>query len=59
LTLQPEGTLAGAGKADVAGRLVTGMAGDSVTFQPTRASCAVGKLTPQQPKKGGGLFSGM
>jgi len=56
LTLQPDGTLAGSGLADVVGRIVSGTAqnGD-ITFRPARASCPVGTLTPKQRKSSAGL----
>jgi hypothetical protein len=46
LALQPDSTLAGDGTVDVAGRLVSGMSGNDVTFKPVRASCPVGTLAP-------------
>ena len=45
LTLGPDGALAGAGSADVAGRLVTGINGSDVTFVPHQERCAIGTLT--------------
>jgi len=47
LTLGPDGALAGTGSVDVAGRLVTGMSGQNVTFAPHQERCAVGRLTAQ------------
>jgi hypothetical protein len=44
LTLGTDGSLAGSGTVDVAGRLVTGMSGDNVTFAPHTEKCAVGTL---------------
>jgi hypothetical protein len=44
LTIRPDASLVGNGTVDVAGRLMTGMAGTEVTFRPVRASCPVGTL---------------
>ena len=45
LTLGADGTLAGSGMVDVAGRLVTGMNGSNVTFTPHQERCTLGTLT--------------
>jgi hypothetical protein len=46
LVLQPNGTLAGSGTVDVAGRkLVRSSNGDVHNFVPVNARCAVGTLT--------------
>lgn len=45
-TLQPDGSLAAAASVAVAGRLVTGMNGDQVTYAPSNATCSVGRLFP-------------
>jgi hypothetical protein len=45
LTLGADGALAGSGSVDVAGRLVTGVNGQDVTFAPHQERCAVGRLT--------------
>jgi hypothetical protein len=42
--LQPNGTLLGSGTIQVAGRLVTGMNGDTIVFRPVTASCTLGAL---------------
>lgn len=47
LLLQPNGTLAGSGAVEVAGRVVTGGRGDDILFAPRRARCVVGTLAPQ------------
>jgi len=44
LRLQPDGSLAGEGTVDVAGRVVTGITNAGVTFAPKDARCAVGIL---------------
>ncbi len=44
LRLQSDGSLAGKGAVDVAGRVVTGMTNTGVTFAPKLARCAVGIL---------------
>src|SRR5215831_1230431 len=46
LMFRPDGSLVGNGTVDVAGRLMTGMAGDEATFRPVRASCPIGTLKP-------------
>jgi hypothetical protein len=45
LALGADGTLAGSGTVDVAGRLVTGLNGSDVTFAPHQERCTVGTLT--------------
>ena len=47
LSLQPNGTLAGSGTIDVAGRVVTGSSGDAITYASRNARCAIGTLTPK------------
>ena len=49
VALQPNGTLAGSGSTDVAGRVVTGSSGDALTYAPKNARCAIGTLTPKTP----------
>jgi len=44
LTLGPDGALAGSGAVDVAGRLVSDVRGDKVTFTAHTEKCAVGTL---------------
>ena len=48
LTLRPDGTLAGSGTVDVAGRLVTGFGDTGVTFAPHTERCAVSTLAATQ-----------
>jgi hypothetical protein len=50
LTLGPDGTLVGSGPVDVAGRLVTGLNGNDVTFAPHQERCTVGTLTLEKQK---------
>ena len=45
LTLQPDGTLSGAGSIDVAGRILTGTNGDQMTYATVSGHCAVETLT--------------
>ncbi len=45
LVVQANGSIAGSGTVTVNGRLMTGMNGDTPTFSPTSASCALGALT--------------
>jgi hypothetical protein len=44
LALQPDGTLAGSGAVDVAGRVVTGTDANGVVYAPSNARCVVGSL---------------
>jgi hypothetical protein len=44
IQLQPNGTLAGSGTVNVAGRVVTGSRGNDITYAPRNASCAIGTL---------------
>jgi hypothetical protein len=46
LTLQPDGTLAGSGATEVAGRVVTGTNASGATFAPRTARCGVDVLAP-------------
>jgi hypothetical protein len=46
LTLQPDGTLAGAGTVEVAGRVVTGTDANGATFAPRTARCGIDSLSP-------------
>jgi hypothetical protein len=46
LTLQPDGTLAGAGTVEVAGRVVTGVGANGATFAPRTARCGIDSLSP-------------
>jgi len=45
VALQPNGTLAGSGSTDVAGRVVTGSNGNGITYAARNARCAIGILT--------------
>jgi hypothetical protein len=45
LSLQPNGTLAGSGVVNVAGRVVTGSRGDEILYAPRNARCAIETLT--------------
>ncbi len=44
LSLQPNGTLAGSGTTNVAGRVVTGSRGDEILYASKNARCEVGTL---------------
>jgi hypothetical protein len=46
LTLQPDGTLTGAGTVEVAGRVVTGTGANGATFAPRTARCGIDSLSP-------------
>jgi hypothetical protein len=46
LTLQPDGTLAGAGAIEVTGRVVTGTDANGATFAPRTARCGIESLSP-------------
>ncbi len=48
LTLQPDGTLAGSGAAEVAGRVVTGVDANGATFAPRTARCGIESLAPSR-----------
>ena len=47
LTLEPNGSLAGSGSIDVAGRQVIKSASGEITYRPRSARCSVGTLTAQ------------
>jgi hypothetical protein len=51
LTLQPDGTLAGAGTAEVAGRVVSGSTPNGIAFAPRNTRCPVGVLAPHGARK--------
>ena len=44
VALQPDGTLAGSGTVDVAGRVVTGSNANGIAYAPRNARCALGTL---------------
>jgi hypothetical protein len=46
LTLQSDGTLAGPGTTDVAGRVVSGSTPNGIAFAPRHTQCPVGVLAP-------------
>lgn len=46
LAVEPDNTLRGSGSTTVNGRLVSGMAGENVTFSPHSETCEVGTLKP-------------
>jgi hypothetical protein len=48
LSLQPDGSLAGAGSVDVVGRVVTGSTANGIGFAPRSARCNVGVLMPKR-----------
>ena len=45
LLLRPDGSLAGSGSTEVAGRLLTGQTQNGFTYQPHKETCAIGTLT--------------
>ncbi len=47
LSLQPNGTLAGSGTVDIAGRVVTGSTENAFTYAARNARCPIGTLTPR------------
>ena len=50
LALQPDGTLAGGGSVDVAGKILTGTRGDQMTYAPVTGRCALGTLAVRAEK---------
>jgi hypothetical protein len=48
LSLQPDGTLAGAGSIDVTGRVVTGATDTAITYAPRTARCPAAALAPKR-----------
>jgi len=46
-TVQPDNSLRGAGSTTVKGKLVTGMAGENITFAPHSETCDVGAFRPK------------
>ena len=47
VALQPNGTLTGSGNTAIAGRVMTGVTQNALTYAQKNASCAIGTLTPQ------------
>ncbi len=47
LAVQPNGTLAGSGSADIVGRVVTGSTQNEITYAPRTGQCAIGTLAPK------------
>jgi hypothetical protein len=47
LAVQPDNSLRGAGSTTVNGKLVTGMAGENITFAPHSETCDVGTFRPK------------
>ncbi|HTC76018.1 MAG TPA: hypothetical protein VK684_10600, partial [Edaphobacter sp.] len=47
LAMQPDNSLRGSGNTAVNGRLVTGMAGENITFAPHSETCDVGTFRPR------------
>jgi hypothetical protein len=47
LAVQPDNSLRGAGSTTVNGKLVTGMAGENITFAPHSENCDVGTFRPK------------
>ena len=46
LTVRSDGTLAGQGSTEVAGRVVTGSTDNAIVFAPRNARCSIGTLAP-------------
>jgi len=47
LAVQPNGTLAGSGSADVVGRVVTGSTQNEITYASKTGRCAIGTVVPK------------
>jgi hypothetical protein len=47
LLVRPDGTLAGSGSAEIAGRLLTGQTQNGFSYQPHKETCSLGTLTAQ------------
>jgi len=50
LLMKSDGSLAGSGTVNVAGRVVTGSNGDNITYAPRNASCLAGTLALKSDK---------
>lgn len=53
LEVEPDKSLHGSGSTTVNGRLVSGMQGENVTYQPHSETCQVGMLSPDTGSGGG------